>query len=452
MSLTSKLKNIHFLSLMGTGGMSVLTFFFTAILYRSLNIKEIGIWFFFQTSLSFLDTFRQGFLTTAFIKFYSGSTKERGKEVIGSTWIIASIITLVMVVINLPLLFFLNYFTDESLNYFFKYFSLNLVCSLPMIIAMCITQSELRFDRLLYIKVVQVTLLIFVVLGLIFFKQNNLQNLMMANVFATATTSLFTIITGWSGIRMFFSKSKSCIKELFNFGKYTVGTSISSNLFGITDTFIINFMLGPSAIAVYNLGRRLMEVVEIPIRSFVATALPSLSKAYNDNDKSEVIKIMKKYIGIITIGLIPALIIAIIFVDFALGIIGGGQYQGTPEGEMAANVFRLSALFALLYPADRFMSVTLDAIHMPQINFMKVIVMLVLSIAADFVGIGIFGNVYGIVIASIVPTTVAILISKHYIQKDYLRFSLLNSYNSGFNELKLIWLNFFKKKSKTTRF
>jgi len=435
MKLISKLKNIHFLSLMGTGGMSLLTFLFTAILYRSLSIKEIGIWFFFQALLSFLDTFRQGFLTTAFVKFYAGATVEKGREVIGSTWYIAAAITLLLLAVNIPLLIFNHFSTDESLAFFIKYYAVNLICSLPMIVAMCIAQGGLRFDTLLYIRMCQVLLLITFLVILNILELNSLQNLMFANITATLFTSILTLVMGWSGIGYFFSKQKDCIREIFNFGKYTVGTSISSSLFAVTDTFVINFMLGPSSLAIYNLGKRLMEVVEIPLRSFVATAMPSLSKAYNNGNKKEVIDIMKKYIGTITLCLFPVLIVAYLAAGVAMGIIGGGQYYNTPAGNAAITIFRIFTTFALLYPADRFMSVALDAIHKPQVNFIKVIVMLVVNLIADFLGVYLLGNVYGIVIGTFFPTVTAIAISYYYLNKDFKRFSLMNSYLSGYREV-----------------
>ncbi|WP_165499814.1 lipopolysaccharide biosynthesis protein [Pedobacter frigidisoli] len=449
MKLISKFKNIHFLSLMGTGGMSVLTFLLTAILYRSLSIRDIGIWFFFQAMLSFLDTFRQGFLSTAFVKFYSGSSLERCQEIIGSTWFIASTTTGILLLLNIPLLVIVHFVGDESLEYFSRYYSLNLLASLPMIVTMCIAQGDLKFGRLLYIRLFQVSFLIFSLAFLIFTKQANLNNLMFANIAAGAITSILCMALGWSGIRLLAKRTKSCIKELFDFGKYTVGTSISSSLFGVTDTFVINFMLGPSSLAVYNLGRRLMEVVEIPLRSFVATAMPSLSSAYNKGDKNNLITIMHKYIGIITICLIPFLIGTYIFAGFALGIIGGGKYSGTEAGNIAVNIFRISATIALLSPADRFMSVTLDAIHKPQINLYKVIIMVIINVITDFAGIYFFGNIYGLVVGTFFPTLVAILISYYHISKGYQTFSIFDSYLVSFREIKRLVLNGFKW-SKTT--
>ncbi|KQM78519.1 hypothetical protein ASE74_13535 [Pedobacter sp. Leaf216] len=444
MKIVQKLKNIHFLSLMGTGGMSVLTFLFTAILYRSLSIKEIGIWFFFQSMLSFLDTFRQGFLSTAFVKFYAGTSPSRGQEVIGSTWFIATATTIILLLLNIPLIFIAFLIKDESLIYFAKFYSINLLSSLPMIVTMCIAQGDLRFGRLMYIRVFQVAFLILCLGFLILTKQNNLYNLMYINILAGAITSILCIILGWSGIAFIGKRTKACTKEIFDFGKYTVGTSISSSLFGVTDTFVINFMLGPSALAVYNLGRRLMEVVEIPLRSFVATAMPALSSAFNQNNKAKLISTMSKYIGIITIGLIPFLLGTYIFAGYALAIIGGGKYNGTEAGEIAVNIFRISATIALLYPADRFMSVTLDAIHRPQINLYKVIVMVIVNVISDFGGVYLFGNIYGLVIGTFFPTLIGIIISYYYINKGYQNFSIFHSYILSFREIKKFISNGFK--------
>src|SRR5207344_1790690 len=122
--------------------------------------------------------------------------------------------------------------------------------------------------------------------------------------------------------------------------------------------------------------------------------------------------------GMLTVVLIPAGLIAVIFADLAIAIIGGGKYVHTE----AANVFRLFMTFALLYPADRFMALTLDVIHQPRINFIKVLVMLAANIIFDFVGIAIFHNIYGVALASLIPTLVGVSIG-YWALRKYLHFS-----------------------------
>ncbi len=436
MKALKKLNNIHVLSLAGTGIMSVLQFILMATLFRSLSLTDNGIWIFFQTCFTFLDTFRSGFLTTAFVKFYAGATKEKGEEIMGSAWYLASGITLTFILINIPVFFVLGYIGDASIVYFLKFFGINLLCSLPLIISLSIAQGDLKFDRILYIRSSQTGLMLLFTFILIYFHKADLRMLMAAYLLAATLTSLLCIIKGWAGIKNAFKYKIASVKELFNFGKYSVGTTISTNLFGITDTFVINFMLGPAILSVYALGRKLMEIIEIPLRSFVATALPSLSIAYNEGRKTDLIAIMQRYIGMITIGLIPFLAIAFITADLAMSIIGGAKYDGTTAGYVAANIFRLSMMFALFFPADRFLAVTLDVIHKPQINFIKVLIMLVVNLITDVIGILVLGSVYGIIVATIFPTLTGVLIGYYGVVKNYRAFNFWGTYSLGFKELK----------------
>src|ERR1700712_4555752 len=149
--LLAQLKNKHFLSLAGNIIMSVLGMVTVALLCRNISVAAFGVWVFFQGTLLLIDTFRSGFLTTAFIKFYAGSTKERADEVVGSTWFIAIIITAVISLCNLPALFFLDKIKDEGLHLFLQWFGISFWIMLPFFISTCVAQGNQQFDRLLYL-------------------------------------------------------------------------------------------------------------------------------------------------------------------------------------------------------------------------------------------------------------------------------------------------------------
>ncbi|GLU52454.1 hypothetical protein Dfri01_19150 [Dyadobacter frigoris] len=209
---------------------------------------------------------------------------------------------------------------------------------------------------------------------------------------------------------------------------------------------IVNFMLGPAALAVFNLGQRLMEIIEIPLRSFAATGMPELSAAYNAENKELVIHTMKRYAGLITVALLPVCLGAVVLADVAIQIIGGSKYVGTE----AANIMRLFMTFALLYPLDRFFALTLDVIHQPKINFIKVILMLVGSVSATFTGIYLTGNIYGVALANIVPTFIGISIGYWGLNR-FQPFGILSVFTTGYTEaviiVKTYWLKFVSKKS-----
>ena len=441
-ALRSRLKNKHFLSLTGNGIMSVLGMVNIALLYRALPVADVGKWVFFLSLLLLVDTFRSGFITTAFIKFYAGATPARRAEVAGSAWYVAGAITGTLLLLNLIALFFTGYITNAGMLLFLRWFGITYTATLPFFMATCVVQAEQRFDRLLYIRLINQGLFILLVGLLIVTHTANLLYILYANLIAAVVTSLVTLLAGWARPGTFRSRTGGGIRELFHFGKYSVGTTLSSNMFRTSDTFIINFMLGPAALAVYNLGQRLMEVIEIPLRSFAATGMPELSAAYNQDNKELVIFTMKRYAGMLTMALIPACLAAVAFSDIAIMIIGGSKYAGTE----AANVLRIFMVFALLYPIDRFLALTLDVIHKPRVNFIKVLIMLAGSVAASFTGVLLLGNIYGVAIGNIVPTLIGVAIGYRALGR-YLPFSLAGVYTVGYRELKITAYRWLRKKA-----
>lgn len=404
LQLQQKLQNKHFLSLAGNGIMSVLGMLNMIILYRALPVASIGMWTFFLSILLLVDTFRSGFLTTAFIKFYAGATPERAREVVGSAWFIGGAITAVMVLINIPAYFFIPHIENPSIVMFVEWFGIIYVASLPYFIASCVVQAEQRFDHLLYIRFSSQGIFIFFVIFMALTKTATLQNIIYAYLGCAFLTSLFSIFMGWARVSSFQYRTSACIREMFHFGKYSVGTTVSANLFSTSNTMIINFMLGPAALAVFNLGQRLMEIIEIPLRSFVATGMPELSAAYNAGNKAWVIDTMKRYTGLITVALIPVCLAAVALADVAIAIIGGSKYVDSE----AANIMRIFMTFALLYPIDRFFALTLDVIHQPKINFIKVLVMLAASVGSSFTGIFLTNSIYGVAFAGLIPTLIGV--------------------------------------------
>lgn len=439
-NINHTLKNKHFLSLAGNGIMSLLGMATVALLYRALSFSGIGAWVFFQTTVLLVDTFRSGFLTTAFIKFYAGATPQRSREVAGSAWFVAMCITGILALLNIPASLLLPYISDPGLALFCQWFGIAYIVTLPTFMATCVLQGQQRFDKLLYIRFINQGSFILFVAIMMLLGGITLQAVVYAYLLSSLVTSICALVTGWSGIQSVSDRSRAAIRELYHFGKYSVGTTLSSNLFRASDTYIINFMLGAPALAVYNIGQRLMEIVEIPLRSFAATGMPELSAAYNSQQHSEVISVMKKYTGMLTIVLIPAFVVALLGADAAIALIGGGKYAGTG----AANVLRLFMTFALLYPLDRFFALTIDVIHQPKINFIKVLFMLAANILADFAGIALFGNVYGVALATVVPVLIGVLVGNWALQRYY-RFSFFSIFSTGYYEVKNLVTNLLPK-------
>lgn len=423
------IRNKYFLSLAGNVIMSGLGLVTMTMIYRSLSKSEAGTWVFFQSILLLIDTVRSGFLTTAFIKFYTGATKERSAEVAGSAWFLGLVVTGILVLVSLCALPFLNHIGDDGLVLFFKWSGVYYAFSLPWFLATCVIQGNQQFGKLLYIRLCNQGSFVVFIVAMIITGKMTLPNVLMAYLTSNLLTSIYAFAKNWTRVTTLRQRSVSNILEIYNFGKYSVGTSLSANLFSVSDTWIINFMLGKPALAIYNLGQTLMQLVEIPLRSFAVTAMGEMATAYNQDNRIGVIDIMKKYAGMLSIILIPAALIGSGLADLPIYIIGGGKYVGTE----AANVFRLFLTFAILFPPDRFFALTLDVIHKPKVNFYKVLVMLAVNISTDFIGIRLTHNVYGIAFATVFPILTGTIIGYWALNK-YSSFSYWSIFKVGYHE------------------
>ncbi len=403
-----------------------------SVLLRVLSIHDMGVWGFFFTMLLLGDTLRSGFLATTVVKFYSGASEERKNQVAGSAWFIAISITVILFLINIPAYFVSFYIENESLTLFLKFFGLNYLLSLPFFVANCLLQAKQRYDRLLILNLSnQGSFFVFILL-LILFGKIHIHTVIYAYLTANILSSFIALVMGWSGLRKLRYKTRKVTREMFDFGKFTVGTTISASLLTTADSFIINFFMGPALLAIYSAGTKLTQIIEIPMRSFVYTAMPTLAEKYNLGRKSELITVMKRYIGVFTIAIFPVIILIFIFADYAILILGGGKYVQTE----APNILRICMIIAMLYPAERFFALTLDIIHKPKINFIKVIVMFFVVVITDLLAIHYTDSIYGVAAASFFTTLTGLLIAYFALNTHYQKFSLWNIYQYGYVEVK----------------
>lgn len=439
MSITKKIvgitKNIHFQSLLGNGVMAVFGLVINAILYRTLTTTDVGIYMFFLVVFGLVDTARSGFLTFAFVKFYSGEESEKAKQIAGSTWSIAIISTTILAALSIPAKYAFAYFHSDDVVTFLEYFPWLFIVGLPFFMATLITQGDKRFDKLLWLRIANQLLFFGAIVWLTFAKKANISTVLMAYTLANAGGSLFAFICGWTGIGLINNTTKYYLKKLFDFGKFSFGTSLSATLFRVTDVFFLE-ILGKEALAVYFLGGRLLQIIEIPLSSFVSSAMPQMSGYFNHDEHAKMMAMMKKMTGLVSIALMIVAIGSIIFAEPIIYVIGGPAYVHTA----APNLFRLFMSIAAFAPIDRFFAVTMDVIHKPKVNFYKILVMLVANLLGDYIGITVFHSVYAIVLAGLLPLFVAVTMTYIPLNKYY-PFSIWSIYSTGIKESKLLLQN-----------
>lgn len=379
-ALAKILKNKNFLSLANNGLVAVFGFFGFLLLVRSLSTNEFGEWVLLITTANFLDMLRFGITRTAIVRFLAGAEKKEAQRLIGSNYIINLFSTLILVFIVLAV----HYYFADAVNHsgfvlFFKWFPLLAFINLPFNNAQSVLQAKMRFDFMLILRVINVGSFTLFLLVNFFFLHLGLQVIIYAYLLVNVVTSIVSMIPNWDGYRYIGKVTRATNKKILNFGKYSTGTLIGSNLLKSADTFIIGLspFLGTAGVALYSIPLKLTEIIEIPLRSYAMTAFPGMSKASIEGNKDLVKHIFYTNAGGMTLLMIPVMLISFIFAKDFVYILGGAGYEST------VGIFRIFTIYGLLLPLDRFIGVTLDSVNMPRYNFLKVIYMTLANIIGD---------------------------------------------------------------------
>jgi len=296
------LKEDNFLSLTGNVVIAFLGIAGFAFLARSLSIDVFGEWVLFITGGSFVEMFRFGITNTGLIRFLSGADDSSRVKFIGSNALIGLGATILIAII----LVFCNTFFNEAISnsgyhLFFKWYPLLAFLNLPWNNALVVLQADRKYGKILIVKAISSGLFFLVILFNYFFIEMTLNQLVIALVAINGFTSLITIVLGWDGTKYITKATAATNRTLLDFGKYTTFTLIGTNLLRSADTLIISLSpMGNAAVALYSIPLKLTELQQIPLRSFVATAFPKMSKASLHHQIDEVKSLFYTYSGALT--------------------------------------------------------------------------------------------------------------------------------------------------------
>jgi len=435
----------NFLSLTGNLVIAVLGIAGFALLARSLSLDVFGEWVLFITGGSFVEMFRFGITNTGLIRFLSGADEGSRVKLIGSNALIGLGAT---ILIGVLLVFFYTVFNETISNsgyhLFFKWYPVLAFLNLPWNNALVVLQADRKYGKILAVKALKSGFFFIIILVHFFFIEMTLTQLVLGLLVSNGFTSLISIILGWDGTKYITKASKETNRTLLDFGKYTTFTLIGSNLLRSADTIIISLSpMGSAAVALYSIPLKLTELQQIPLRSFVATAFPKMSKASVQGKVNEVKQLFYTYAGALSYLFVIMSLFTFVFAEYLVLFLSGNQYlKVDPEtGFNVVAIVRVFSIYGLLLPIDRMTGVALDSINKPNINAIKVFVMVAANVIGDFIAIFIFESLLLVAVASIVFTLLGIWLGMYFLNKELnlsyreIFSSGITFYKTGFNKV-----------------
>lgn len=414
-------------------------------------MEEFGKWVLFISSFAFIEMFRLGMTNTAIVRYISGVDNEERVKLLGSNALIglvASILFGIILLINYYL--FSNAITNAGYALFFVWYPILALVNLPMNTAAVEMQADQKFGKILLIRMMESGSFFLVLVINSLFLNMTLVQVVWALIIINFFTSLYCILKGWDGMRHIFKATKQSNLTLLHFGKYTTFTIVGTNLLRSSDTFIISLSpLGTAAVALYSIPLKLTELQQIPLRSFVATAFPKMSKASIKGNVQEVKELFYTYSGAISYLFIFASAFIFIFADVFVLVLGGRQYLGNDPltGFNATTIVRIFTLYGLLVPIDRMTGICLDSINRPDKNFIKVLWMVIANIIGDLIAVFIFKSLAMVAVASIFFTIIGVWIGFRFLNRE-LHLDIIQIHYKGISFYKSI-IEFLKKHYKS---
>ncbi len=361
-------RNTRLISFTTTVSTSILGFLGILILSRMFNPSQLGEWMIYITAWTLADMLRSGLVQNALIRYYSA---QNNNVYTGAAWVLGIGFT-VFAIIGL---FIIGFFTPLS-NTIVGQLSWLLMASLPYSVALWQQQAEQRFDRLLLLRLGFSVSFFGMLLVAAWLKQSS-ENLAIIQTLVYGFLSALAMLLNWTNIGSIRTCKRLHLFELWKFGRYSVMTLLGTNLLKSSDTFLLGAFLNPSVVAFYNLPYKLIEIVEIPIRSMVMTILPKW--ASKSHQSKSILKLVSQEVLQMMIFVLPIAVACFLFAEDFMVLMGGETYRSS------ASLLRIFAVYSLFLPFDRLIGVALDAHGKPKLNTIKVAIMAIINIIGDAV-------------------------------------------------------------------
>jgi O-antigen/teichoic acid export membrane protein len=401
-----------------TAGIGLVSFL---LLTRGLEKELFGDWVLFITISTFFDQLRFGLTSTALVRFLSGSSKEKQEIYLGTSYKIG-LITVFGIVGVLWILSAIVHSFGWSINngylLFLKWYPVLALLNLSWNNAISYFQSKQDFKQILFIRLLNVGLFVVFLIVNNLFLRCELEYIVFAYLAVNLIPTVLSIIKKWDGLFFIKKADSSSTREMLNFGKFSMGTLIGSNLLKSADTFIIGLspFLGSVGIAQYAIPLKLTDLLGIPLRSFTITSFPRMAKKSLDGNIDGLKKIFYGYSSVITVLFIPVAIFGVIFAEPMVLFLGGNQFKDSLP--LLATIFRIFSLYSILLPLDRFTGIALDSINRPKLNFYKVIVMTLANIIGDIIAVFVFKSLEAVAAVTVLFTFIGIFIGYYYLNRE----------------------------------
>jgi len=223
-------------------------------------------------------------------------------------------------------------------------------------------------------------------------------------------------VAAWWYARPFLHWSKKIdlqwVTNLGSYGKFVLGTNLSTMLYKNIDKLTLGQLLGPAAFAVYDAAGRVTQLVEAPAFSIAAVVFPKSAEKMALEGPTGVRNLYERSVGATLAVILPFVVFVLVFAEPIIQIFAGSQYLES------ANILRLTAFFGLFMPFAVQFGTVLDSTGKPAVNFAYTFFTALLNLGLSYVFIqkyGLFGAAY----STLTGYALSFLLMQNYLYREF---------------------------------
>ena len=405
-----------FFALMSQGAVFRFAFLIFMVLVRTLSREDFGTWVLYQTIMTFAEMARMGFIQNGLVKFLVDHPHDR-ERIITSAWVLnlasGTLFWLMLWGLSVPLseLWQAPLLVDLARTYGLVMLSWGSFRFLEYILV-----ADRNFRMVFWGHLVN-GLIYFLLVVLAAWSMrlvSPVQVLTLQSIAAVIAVAYLAVHQ--RGQLILGAPNLSYMKKLADYGRYAMGSSLGSILLQRLDVLMLGYFLGPASVALYNIGTKLTNYLEIPLRAVSLVIFPQLSQTFTEQGGEKMARLWEKSLSQLVALVIPPCVLLFVFARPAIVLIAGPDYASS------APVLQIFLITALIKPWGRMAGISLEAIGKPHLNFRLVWISLLLNGGWNLLFIpraGVVGAAWATVLSMLLTTLAGLWLLRKQLPINY---------------------------------
>lgn len=201
-------------------------------------------------------------------------------------------------------------------------------------------------------------------------------DLVMINLVSLSASSLAGLWCARKLMRVRVRPPSDAMRQMWDYGKYSLGGVISSLFSTKADSFILSAFTGPVQVAVYNSAKVFVRLYEMAAQVVQMFILPAASRLSSGGSFLSLKAMTEKSILFLTLGLLPVTVLFLAFPEILVRVLYAGRYAE------AVPILRIFSFLTFVVPIAAVGSNVLMGLGEARLSFILGIQVLVASLGA----------------------------------------------------------------------